>query len=243
MIDASLTDESRRLLAASRERGIEARVLGGVAIRLLLGSRLHSAFERELNDIDFIVGRRQGRELEQLLAELGWEPEREFNALNGARRLLFHEPEGPRKVDVFVETFSMCHELPLAERLLEREETLPPAELLMTKLQIVELNPKDRGDCYALLLGCPVEEIEAPRIAELAARDWGMHHTFELNLGRLRDGLSEVALDDRERATIAGAVDAIQRALDDAPKSRAWRLRARIGERKRWYEEVEEIDR
>lgn len=240
MIEASLTDEARRLLAAARERGIEARVLGGVAIRLLLGERLHPAFERDVDDIDFIVGRRQGPDLERLLAEQGWEPERQFNALNGARRLLFREPDGSRKVDVFVETFSMCHELPLAERLLEREETLPPAELLMTKLQIVELNPKDRGDAYALLLGASVE---AGRIAELAARDWGMHHTFELNLGRLRDGLADAALDDGERATIAAAIDAIQRALDDAPKSRAWRLRARVGERKRWYEEVEEIDR
>jgi hypothetical protein len=249
-IAEGLEDEARRLLARAAASGLTARVLGGVAIRLLLGPRLHPAFIRELQDIDLITTRRDAPALERLIADSGWTPEREFNALNGSRRLLFHEAGRSRKLDVFVERFEMCHALPLAERLTPCEDTLPAAELLMTKLQIVELNAKDRTDCYALLLGCPVTDadedcaaIALPRMTELTARDWGLHHTFEINLERLHEGMSHERLGEDERDRIRDAIERIERAMRLAPKTRAWKVRGRIGERRRWYDEPEEVDR
>jgi Uncharacterised nucleotidyltransferase len=247
-IRESLVEEAHRLLAAAREREVPLRLLGGVAIQMLLAERMDERFQRESADLDFLTTRRAGRAVEELLAGAGWEPERQFNALNGARRLLFEDPPSGHKIDVFVESFEMCHALPLAERLSVREDTLPAAELAMTKLQVVSLNAKDRSDLYALLHALEVADhdedaINAVRIAELTSGDWGLHHTFELNFSRLREGLTEVGLSEQEQATMRARIDTLHEAIEQTPKSRGWRMRARIGERKRWYEEPEEVDR
>lgn len=244
----SLVEEASRLLAAARERDVPLRLLGGVAIQIMLGERMDERFQRESADLDFLTTKRSGRAVEELLASAGWEPERQFNALNGARRLLFEDAPSGHKIDVFVESFEMCHVLPLAERMSVREDTLPAAELAMTKLQVVSLNAKDRNDLYALLHALEVAEhdedaINAVRISELTSGDWGLHHTFELNFARLRDGLAEVGLSEPEQATVRARIDALHEAIEQAPKSRGWRMRARIGERKRWYEEPEEVER
>ncbi|MBS1888590.1 MAG: hypothetical protein JSU06_15520 [Actinobacteria bacterium] len=251
--EADLAVEAERLLAAIAAAEVPARLIGGMAIRLLLGDRLDPIFEREIADLDFICASRAGDRLTEVLVGAGYLADEQFNALNGARRLLFFDPSHGRQIDVFVGGFEMCHPLPLAERLEVRAATLPAAELLMTKLQIVELNRKDQRDAFALLDGAEVvdadraadgsDAINASRIAALTAQDWGLQHTFELNLDRLRAALAELELDDSRRAAIADRVASLAAAMEDAPKSRRWKLRARIGERKQWYEEPEEVER
>ena len=243
-----LVDEGRGLVEEASARGLAVRLIGGVGIRLLLGDRFDPAFERPHRDIDAITRRHDAGGLEALLEDRGWAPARAFNALNGARRLLFEDPNGDAQVDVFVEAFEMCHRLPLADRLDEPGPALPATDLLMTKLQIVELNAKDRSDLYALLRGCELGSggpgtIDPGRVAELTAANWGLHHTLELNLQRLIEGLATGAAPADDRAPIGASIEAIAAAMADAPKTRAWKLRARIGERKRWYDDPEEVDR
>jgi hypothetical protein len=244
-IEADLDAEARRLLDAIEQAGLDARLIGGMAIKLLAGDSLDPVFERPIQDLDFIVSKRHRRDLERLLIGAGYAPEEQFNALNGSRRLLYDDLQHGRQIDVFVETFSMCHSLPLAASLTVRPQTLPAAELLMTKLQIVELNAKDRGDLYALLdsLELGPEGIDVERIVALTANDWGLQHTFELNLARLRAALTSQPLPPERQDEVARRIDAIAAAMEAAPKSRKWKLRAKVGERKRWYEEPEEIDR
>ena len=138
--------------------------------------------------------------------------------------------------------------LPLADGLRDPGLALPGTELLMTKLQIIHLNEKDREDCYALFDGCAIGNdgpttIDPARIAHLTGHDWGLHHTFELNLGRLTSHLDDRALSPESTRTIAHGIAAVSEAMEAEPKSRGWRLRARIGERKTWYEEPEEVRR
>jgi hypothetical protein len=247
-IHADLDDEARRLLSEVQRRDLDARLIGGMAVRILAGERLHPAYDRQVQDLDFVLTRKHAREAERLLAEAGYVPEEMFNALNGHRRLLFHDEHHGRQIDVFVDTFEMCHTLPLAERLGTRPQTLPAAEVLMTKLQIVHLNAKDRGDLYALLHSHEVAEhdddaVNAARIAELTSNDWGLQRTFELNLARLREGLGEQPLEAEDLRAVAQRIDHLAAAMEQAPKSRKWKLRAKVGERKRWYEEPEEVDR
>ncbi len=267
-IASFLEDEARRLLAAADAAALPFGLLGGMGIQLLLGEHIEPRLRRPVGDLDFITARRAGAAVEALLAAHGWEPQRRFNAVNGARRLIFDEPAGERRVDVFVGGFEMCHRLPLLERLDGRAAILPAAELALTKLQIVALNAKDRGDLYALLLACEIAAgdvaddgapaIDGQRIAALAGADWGLHHTLTLNLARLREGLAETDPDASgsarsnpteavftaaQRELIERRLAALDDALERAPKSRAWRLRARVGERRRWYEEPEEIAR
>jgi hypothetical protein len=219
-----------------------------MAIRILAGDRLHPAFERPIQDLDFILVKRHRREFDRLIIEAGYRPQERFNALHGARRLLYDDTDHGRQIDVFVDSFSMCHELPLAERIPVLPRTLPPADILMTKLQIVELNAKDRGDLYALLLSHELghatdDAIDVERIVALSSNDWGLQHTFEINLGRLHEGLSEQPLSDPETRALRQRIDELGAAMDAAHKSRRWKLRAKVGERKQWYDEPEEVDR
>jgi hypothetical protein len=239
-----LLEEGRGLVEQASERGLAVRLMGGIGIRLVVGDRFPERYVRTYGDIDIMLSRRDARAVEELLAARGWDAATAFNALNGSRRLLFHDPASSAQIDVFVEAFEMCHSLPFADSLQRPGPTLPATDLLMSKLQIVALNAKDRSDLYALLLGCDLRDgdhrsIEPSRVAALTGRDWGLHHTFELNLGRLREGLAA----GEAPAEVGGAVDALAAAIEQAPKSRAWKLRARIGERKRWYEDPEEVDR
>jgi hypothetical protein len=245
-IQADIRAEALRLLAEVDRLDLQARLIGGMAIRLLAGDRMPAVFERPIQDLDFIVGKRAARGLSSMLVEAGYLADEQFNALNGARRMLFIDPAHGRQIDVFVESFEMCHSLPLSSRIDVRAGTLPAADVLMTKLQIVELNAKDRGDLYALLASHDVragdeDAIAVDRIASLTSGDWGLQHTFELNLERLRSGLPEVPAQVRD--AVAGRIDALARAMEAAPKSRKWKVRAKVGERKRWYEEPEEVDR
>ncbi len=251
--EADLVKEAERLLERVAAAEVSARLIGGMAIRLLLGARLDPIFEREIGDLDFVCAAGAGRKLGEVLTAAGYQDDEQFNALNGARRMLFFDPAHGRQIDVFVGSFEMCHELPLAERLDARPGTLPAAELLMTKLQIVELNPKDQRDSLALLDGAEVgdgdhaadgsDAINAARIASLTAADWGLQRTFELNFERLGVAAGELELEPARRAEIADRIGRLERAMDEAPKSRRWKLRARIGERKQWYEEPEEVQR
>jgi Uncharacterised nucleotidyltransferase len=247
-IEPDIDAEARRLLDLIDREGVRARLIGGMAIRLLAGPRLHPAYDRVVGDLDFLLARRDGRAFEALLSGAGYAPDEHFNALNGHRRLLFHDERNGRQIDGFVESFEMCHRLPLSERLTAREQTLPAAEVLMTKLQIVELNAKDRGDLYGLLLSHETaahddEAVNVGRVTALTANDWGLQHTFELNLARLRDGLADQPLQAPEVETLRRRIDALEQAMEAAPKSRRWRMRAKVGDRKRWYEQPEEVER
>jgi hypothetical protein len=141
----------------------------------------------------------------------------------------------------------MCHEIPFDGRLRPGQQTVPLAELVLTKLQIVELNEKDVRDTALLFYGHQVsdhddEAINGARIAELCAGDWGLWRTLTYNLERCREHLGDYALPDADMQLVAGRLTGLLDMIEDRPKSRGWKLRARVGERKRWYELPEEIN-
>jgi hypothetical protein len=245
--EPGILDEGLRLVSLAKEREVVLRMLGGAAIHLRLGSRLHPRFRRDLQDIDFVTAKGAGRQVSELLREEGYEANEGFNRTHGATRLLFYDTANERQVDVFVGSFRMCHELPLARRLMLDATTLPLAELVMTKMQIVRLNQKDLFDLYALLLAYEVEDHDADAIngsyiGSLCGRDWGLYRTFSLNLERLAGALPGLPVDAEERATIGRRIDALSSAIEEAPRSQRWRMRARVGDRVRWYEEPEEVE-
>jgi hypothetical protein len=242
----AIAAEARRILSVSAERSVPARLVGGLAV-CLHSSPLHPAFVRPYKDIDLVTPKGRGTEVGQLLGSLGYEGAAEFNALNGHRRLIYGDPRTGRKLDVFVGEFFMCHQLPVTERIDEDPLTVPLAELLLTKLQIVELNQRDVLDAAALLYHHDVSDhdqdaINGARIAELCAADWGLWRTTNQNLERICLLLADVPLGQFEREKIVDRVRILQARIDEEPKPRKWRMRDRIGDRKRWYELPEEVD-
>ena len=140
----------------------------------------------------------------------------------------------------------MCHEITLGDRLEVEAATVPLAELLLTKLQIIEVNEKDIRDMVLLLHGHGIADtdddaVNGKRIAELCASDWGLWRTITANLERCRGHVNDYELPSADRERIEARFDEILSRIEAAPKSRGWKLRARIGERKRWYELPEEV--
>lgn len=244
---ADVLGEARRLVADAEAAAVPMRLLGGTAIHLRGGERVPSELRRVPKDIDLAVPSGGGGAAAELLRSSGYSADEAFNRLEGARRMLFYDTANARQIDVFVHEFTMCHRIPINERLTLEPATLPLAELMMTKLQIVQLNRKDEVDIFAMLSAHDVgaadgDTINSERIAALCARDWGLHRTVSINVEQLRarapDLLSTPARVDQAVADL----DAIRAALDAAPKSAKWRLRARVGDRVRWYEEPDEVD-
>jgi hypothetical protein len=245
-IEADVVSEGKRLLARAEAEGVPLRLLGGVAIRLRAPGGLPASFAREYGDLDFVTVRRGAPIAATFLRGEGYEPHVAFNALHGNERLLFFDNEHDRQVDVFVGQFRMSHRIPLDERLELEPGTLPLAELLLTKLQIAQLNEKDVRDALAVLHGHPVGEedgnhVNAGRVAELCAGDWGLWRTFTANLAACRDHVGGYELSAPEQADLVARIELLSERIEREPKTRAWKLRARVGERKRWYELPEEV--
>lgn len=235
-------DEARRVVAAADAMGARARVLGGVAVALHDHVALPPSLVRSYADIDLVVEAGDESKLAKALVDLGYEADRKFNALYGYRRMLFWDRSNDRQLDVFVGQFAMCQKLDLKGRL-SRGETLTPADLLLTKLQIVEINPKDVVDALALVVSHEIADeaagdvIGRDRIAAVTGGDWGWHTTASDSLARVRE---HIAVAGPLAGLAAQRLDAIGAAIEDAPKSLRWRARARMGRRMPWYELPEE---
>jgi hypothetical protein len=229
---ADPVDEALALLAEAEARGVILRALGGVAVRLLSPSARRPPLQRTVKDID-LAGRGEDREaIASLLSDLGYTPDAEFNLYQGATRLLFVDTVNGRQLDVFLDRLVMCHTLALRDRLDEASRTLAPVDLLLSKLQVVQLNERDLQDAVALLADC---EIDAARFAAVLGGDWGWWRTCTENLERVADYAERMAV-----PAVGERVTQLGRAVDEAPKNLRWRARARIGDRTPWYRLPEE---
>jgi hypothetical protein len=238
--------EAERLLDMAGDEGVNLRLLGGVAVRLH-APEVPACLDREYKDIDFAVPKKAAGDADKLLRDAGYEPHVAFNAMHARERALFFDDDHGRQVDMFIESFRMCHQIPLGDRLGLETRTVPLAELLLTKLQIIEVNEKDVRDTLLLLHGHEVaasddDAVNGARIAELCAADWGLWRTITQNLEACRSHVEDYELSEGERSRIAGRLGEIIERIESEPKSRGWKLRAKIGERKRWYELPEEVE-
>lgn len=246
--DGPLADpisEARRLIDAATQRGFAARALGGVAVCMLspAGGPL---LPRALKDIDLVTSAGDGPQIARLLEDHGYLGEEMFNALRGAKRQLHRDPVNGRDLDVFIGEFEMCHTLPVAQRLDRERYTVPAAELLLTKLQIVELNERDERDICSICFQHEVRDgsggggIEAGVIADLLADDWGLWRTCKGTIERCRADVASYGLERDAAELIVRRLEEIWERVEAAPKSGKWKRRSRLGERKRWYREPEE---
>ena len=242
--------EMNRLIEAGRRQDLQLRAFGGLAIFAHSQANMRF-FRRDSPDVDFVVPREQRHKLESFFETMGYSPDKQFNLLNGMRRQIYHQENSDRRIDILVGDFEMCHKLPLEDQRLDLDPvTIPLAELLLSKAQIVQLNRKDAMDILSLLLnnelGRDTEgKIGLDRVAQLCSQDWGLYKTVTINLERVEELLNtdEFKLPVVERELILSRIGEIRDAIEATPKSLAWQLRDKIGTRVRWYEEVEEVDR
>jgi hypothetical protein len=182
----------------------------------------------------------------EFMDAMGYQRDSVFNATNGHRRLLYYDVPHERQVDVFVGSFEMCHQIPITDRVEKDHLTVPLAELLLTKMQVVELNEKDQRDVIALLADHDVgpsddNTVNGDFIARLLAGDWGLWRTTKMNVERIRQAIPHYDIGADVQATVRDRVDRLWQRIEAEPKSGRWKMRDRIGDRKRWYEQPEEV--
>jgi hypothetical protein len=241
--------EAVSLARSAADAGIPLKLLGGLGIRVLCPDfppRLRAG-----QDIDFACLSKGRAKVAAYLQENGCEPDRRFNNLNGDRQMYFTAPSG-RPIDVMVDRLAMCHTLDFRPAFGRLPLTLDAVDLLLSKLQIVELNEKDAWDIVHLLSGVPVGDsgadagpyIDTDRFGKVLAGDWGWWRTVTGNLGKLPalvTGRPELVPPRRRFDPVAQSRTLLELA-ESVPKSVKWRLRANIGDRVRWYELPEEVD-
>lgn len=248
MDKAAFEAEGDRILTAAGRAQIPMRLLGALAFakRCPGHAYLQERLGRKYTDIDLAAYGRDGTRVRQLLAELGYRDDPHvYMATEGARLVADHPTTGLH-LDVFFDRLEFCHTVPWDGRLELDSDTIPLAELLLQKMQIVEINEKDLIDTMMLLLEhrlVPSDDgINLILVTDLCARDWGWWRTLTMNLDKVRQMADHYPqLSSEEKARVRGQVGVLRSAIDASPKTVLWKLRAKVGDRKRWYRVVGEL--
>lgn len=242
-------NELKRIIKAGDDAGVILRVIGSLAFQMHSPKfgYLQQAMGRAYTDLDFAAYGKQTSEIRTLMSKLGYSDNKEVFIVSGGERAIFDRPEIGLHVDVFYEKLDFCHVIRWEGRLEVDHPTIPLAEMLLEKMQIVQINEKDIIDTIMLLLEHPLgdddnESINIKRVAELCANDWGLWRTTTMNLNKVRMLAQEYdQLTVENKAAIDAQVKSALMRIEGEPKALAWRLRARVGDRVKWYKDVDEV--
>lgn len=241
--------EVKRITQAAKQSELMLRLLGSLAFQVHCPRYgfLQAKLGRAYTDIDFAGYVKQAKPISQMLTGLGYTEDREIFVLTEGSRAIFENPTNDIHMDVFYEKLDFCHVIRWNGRLEADWPTIPMAEMLLEKMQIVKINEKDLIDTIMLFLEHPLGDIDAEtinigQVARLCAADWGLWRTTTMNLHKVRQiAATYPQLSAEDKATVARQVETALARLEAEPKSLAWKLRARVGDRIKWYKDVDEV--
>jgi hypothetical protein len=249
---AGLQAEATTIVTEAGEAGVTLRVMGSAGIRLHCAAPgpAMDLLGRQPKDIDLVVPDKHRKGMRRYLESRGYVTDRDLLiAMEGTRYSFCHSEHGT-ELDVFVEKLNFCHVIEVRSRLGRHPVTLAVEDLILGKLQIIEMTVTDVMDVAVILATHRVrdddadpEGIDSGYIAGLLARDWGFHHTATRNLARMTALAGESPAADLGPGPVAQVREGIGQLLariDAEPKSLAWRMRDKIGERKQWWQDVDE---
>ncbi|HBG74151.1 MAG: hypothetical protein A2X25_04095 [Chloroflexi bacterium GWB2_49_20] len=242
--------ELKRIIKASDDAGVLLRVIGSLAFQMHCPKYgyLQAAMGRAYTDIDFAAYRSQTKEIKGLMKTLGYTENREVFIVSEGERSIFDRPEVGLHVDVFYDKLDFCHTIFWEGRLEVDHPSIPLSEMLLEKMQIVQINEKDIIDTIILLLEHTLgdndkETINIDRISRLCSSDWGLWRTTSMNLDKVRQlAQGYEQLTDEQKKYVTSQVRAALERMEKEPKSMAWKLRSRVGDRVKWYKEVDEVE-
>jgi hypothetical protein len=253
IIDDFYSERTRLLgaLNAPENQHIIMRLIGAMAFRTHCPQfgYIQDKLGRKFTDFDFASYPRFVKDITRVLSELGYKESKQVTQLFGDKRMIFFDPVFGRHIDVFFNALEFCHPLSFVGRLEVEQYTLPLAELLLEKMQIVQINEKDLIDTIMLLrehtLGeTDLETINTIIINHTLSNDWGFWRTVTGNLKFLDEKLGQYSgLTDEDRNIVHERINDLLSQIDAAPKTLRWKARAKIGERVKWYKDVEELSR
>ena len=241
--------EVSRILDSAKQSDIILRLLGSTAFRIHCPNHLTylDSMHRELTDIDLMSISNQRKKVKELFKTLGYQIDQQVLLESEGRRYAFAHPTNNVGVDVFFDKLDMCHTIGFKDRLDVDEPTIPLAELILEKMQIVKINPKDIKDTIVLLMEHQIgngdkETINSKFIVKLLSHDWGFYYTLTTNLKKVQRELqipSYAVIPEEKRRDVDSKINMLLDEIEREPKSLGWKLRAKIGTSKQWYHDVE----
>ena len=242
--------EAQRLVMESQKAGLHLRLLGSLAFRFHCPRYQHlfEQMHRDLTDIDFAGLRHERAAIRKFFEAQSYITNPNMLVVFEGSRFLFEHPENGLHVDVFVDKLEFCHSIDFSKRLGLDSPTIPLPELLLEKMQIVEINAKDIKDIIVLLLehelgGAGDQEVlDTNYVCRILGSNWGFYYTATHNLKKVRAFLHELSgLNEEEQDIIRARIDSLLTRIEETPKTLGWKLRKMIGTRIRWYNEVDDI--
>ena len=250
---ADFSEEKDRILALlgrDENRDIVMRLIGALAFhtRCKKFNYLQAHLGRVFTDIDFASYRKQTARIIEFVKSSGYQEDLQVTQLFGESRLVFHDLENKRHIDVFLDELRFSHTINLKGRLEMDRVTIPLAELFLEKMQIAKINEKDLIDTIMLLRefdfgGSDGNHINARIVLDILSKDWGFWKTVTDNLGTLLkyiDGARQLTAENKR--VVRERIGRISAEIEQTPKSMKWKLRSRIGTKVKWYQEVDELE-
>jgi len=250
---ALMISEGKRLVEEGKKHDVHLRLLGAIAFQLQCPkfSYLSTKMDRILTDIDFAGYSKEKDAMTKMMREFGYADEPSVTALFGHKRLIWDNQSNGVHIDIFLDKLEMNHDIPFKDRLDLDGLTIPLADMLLEKMQIVQLNEKDFIDTIMLLREHSISEngntpgtVDASYIARLLASEWGFYYTVTTNLGKVQSQLTkygELSAEDRDDITMK--IGELLKRIEAEPKSFSWKMRAKVGPKSKWYRDVEEVVR
>lgn len=243
-------DNAFQIVDQGQKQDAVLRLLGSVAFYIHCPA--YGSFQAKANryftDLDFAAYFKHYDAIQKIFEKLGFQEDREAAVVYTRQRLVLDNMKSSLHVDIFFDKLDFCHPIPWANRLEVDSPTIPLAELLLEKMQIVRLNEKDVIDTLMLVREHPInysdsETINAGRIADLCAHSWGLWRTITMNLRKVSEFSEKYNwLDSEDREVIQDRIKELLDIINNQPKSTAWKLRNQIGDRVKWYTEIHEIN-
>ena len=271
MNEDEFVKEATRLVATAQSQGIYQRIMGSLAayIHSMDKPEIISTFKSlgrfgegkpNFTDLDLIAYSKQGRQVGQIFKQLGFKPDEMVNGFFGDRRLIFYSPTGAYHVDIFLNKLEFSHtvefgEKPGAGRLELDSPTISLTDLVLEKLQIHEINRKDLIDLMIVFLGHPVssdgvnerEAVDGAYISKTLGDDWGFWFDSVANLNKVKsfaiELMNEGKLTNEHVSTVNREVARLVDMANTSSKTKRWEVRSKVGTKKPWYREVEEVVR
>ena len=242
-------DEVHRIMDAAKTETVLLRLLGALAFRIHCPkfAYMQEMLGRTISDIDFASYRKESSRISKLFTELGYQSDPRVRALFGSRLIFYDTRDTSRHCDVFLDKLEFCHDVVFQDRLELDNPTIPLVELLLEKMQIVKLNEKDIIDTIMLLRehevgGSDNDIINADYLARLTSRDWGLWKTLTINLEKVKGTAQTLdKLSDEDKKNVDSKIVALRTRIDNEPKTRGWKMRSQIGEKRKWYRDVDEV--
>ena len=268
MNEGEFLKEALGIVEKAQAQGVYLRILGALATYIRSVNAGHGEVFKSLGrfgagmplftDLDLMAYGKQRGEITKLFKELAFEPDRLVNGMFGHKRLIFYHPQNRYHVDIFLNRLEYSHDVEFGEkpgsgRLELDYPTITPADIVLEKLQIHEINRKDLIDLVALFLVHDVveqsskEAIDGGYVAKILSNDWGFWYDATTNMDKVKLMLGELSKEGKlDPAQSQSTMQRIEKLLDiisKTPKTHNWDKRAKTGTKKAWYREVEEVIR